>query len=117
MKVDKSIQPLAPVHTEDNSKEKLVKYTNPAIAAHVLHFLRSEEKRTKDIVNEIVSNPNMPSVSSSHVHLIIKQLSSNGLIRRSSDSSKRMTMYELTEDGKNEVETSIEKSKEKGHKP
>ena len=69
------------------------------MAAHILHLLR-EEKRTKDIANEIVSNPNMPSVSASYVHLVIKQLRTNGLIRRTSDSSKRMTMYELTEDGK-----------------
>ncbi len=108
MKVNKSSPAHIPVNTEDGSKEHL-KYTNPSIAAHILHLLR-EEKRAKDIANEIVSNPNMPSVSDSYVYLVIKQLRSNGLIRRTSDSSKRMTMYELTEEGKKEVETSIEKS-------
>jgi DNA-binding MarR family transcriptional regulator len=112
MEVNKSNPSPTPVNTEDNSKEKHLKYTNPSVAAHILHLLR-EEKRTKDIANEIVSNPNMPSVSASYVHLVIKQLRTNGLIRRTSDSSKRMTMYELTEDGKKEVETSIERSSHK----
>jgi DNA-binding PadR family transcriptional regulator len=114
MKAEVDNLPDTQVHArEDPKNAHQQKYTNPTIAAHILHFLYLGEKRAKDIVDEIVSNPNMPSVSPSNVHLAIKQLRSNGLIRRTSDSSKRMTMYELTEDGKAEVEISIGKSRKR----